>query len=69
LCLIVTYYVNHDCRTRILAQIRLPETTRAILECLDFPTRTSPVADPAPEPGSEVDLFHDIEAGEFDMPA
>ena len=33
---------------RILAQIHPPETTRAILECLDFPARPPPVADAEP---------------------
>jgi hypothetical protein len=33
---------------RILAAIHPPETTRAILECLDLPTRSPPVTPPAP---------------------
>jgi hypothetical protein len=33
-------------RMRILAQIHPRDTTRAILECPDLPTRALPVADP-----------------------
>ena len=50
-------------RMRILAQIHPPDTTRAILECLDLPTRPPPVADPRPDPGAEIDPFEDVEAG------
>lgn len=38
---------------RILAAIRPPEATRAILECLGLPSRSPPVLPPAPEPPTD----------------
>jgi len=36
---------------RIIAEIHPPDTTRAILDCLDLPARAPPLAQPEPGPG------------------
>ena len=41
---------------RVLAAIHPPEATRAILECLDLPSRSPPFSPPPPEPESLIEL-------------
>jgi hypothetical protein len=41
---------------RVLAAIHPPEATRAILECLDLPSRSPPLSPPPPEPESLIEL-------------
>jgi len=57
-------------RMRILAQIHPPETTRAILECLNLPIRPPPIDDAtsSSEPDHQFDLLDgDIGTGDFDQ--
>ena len=39
---------------RVLAAIHPPEATRAILDCLDLPSRSPPLSPPEPEPLTEL---------------